>query len=128
MQAAKTISSNPTSRSLTRTSALAVERYATNRMTSGWRHAGTGVRFELIACVCAVSHSPHDLGRGSRGKECGSRASARRLIPFSVRVTSQLPISRSSSVNNARLRAISCSMSMASLGLSAVRRRILSRC
>src|SRR5260370_39159607 len=77
-------------------------------MTSGCRHAGTRVRLRLIACACAVSHSPHDLCRGSRGKECGSRASARRLIPSSVRVTSQLPISRSSSANSARLRAISC--------------------
>ena len=30
---------------------------------------------------------------GSRSKECGSRASARRLMPSSVRVTSQVPIS-----------------------------------
>ena len=61
---------------------------------------------------------------GSSGKECGSRASARRFMPSSVRVTSQVPISRSSSAKRARFRAISCSMSWATSGLSATRCRI----
>jgi hypothetical protein len=39
---------------------------------------------------------------GSRGKECGSRASAWRLMPSSVRVTSQVPIIRSSSETSNR--------------------------